>query len=100
MDWLHRTGVSVRGGDGVLEPVRAGDEAEPGTVEWWRSYGKPPSCRVAIGLLTSQIFLFGVAYSFVYTPLTATYSAEVQANHTRAKGMGVVSPPPRDNDGS
>ncbi|KAK7740886.1 hypothetical protein SLS62_010944 [Diatrype stigma] len=39
----------------------------------------------------SMIFLFGAAYSFVYTPLTATYSAEVQANHTRAKGMGVVS---------
>lgn len=38
------------------------------------------------------IFLFGCAYSFVYTPLTATYCAEVLANHTRAKGMGVVSP--------
>lgn len=38
------------------------------------------------------IFLFGCAYSFVYTPLTATYCAEALANHTRAKGMGVVSP--------
>lgn len=38
------------------------------------------------------IFLFGCIYSFVYTPLTATYCAEVLANHTRAKGMGVVSP--------
>jgi MFS family permease len=38
------------------------------------------------------IFLFGCAYSFVYTPLTATYCAEVLANHTRAKGMGIVSP--------
>lgn len=37
------------------------------------------------------IFLFGCAYSFVYTPLTATYCAEVLANHTRAKGMGIVS---------
>lgn len=35
------------------------------------------------------IFLFGAAYSFVYTPLTATYCAEVLANHTRAKGMGI-----------
>ncbi|WVQ77252.1 hypothetical protein IAR50_006935 [Cryptococcus sp. DSM 104548] len=35
------------------------------------------------------IFLFGCVYSFVYTPLTATYCAEVLANHTRAKGMGV-----------
>ncbi|WWC64363.1 uncharacterized protein I303_106973 [Kwoniella dejecticola CBS 10117] len=35
------------------------------------------------------IFLFGCAYSFIYTPLTATYCAEVLANHTRAKGMGV-----------
>ncbi|KAI1635554.1 putative hexose transport-related protein [Biscogniauxia mediterranea] len=37
----------------------------------------------------SMIFLFGLAYSFVYTPLTATYCAEVQNNHTRAKGMGL-----------
>ncbi|KAI1500045.1 putative hexose transport-related protein [Biscogniauxia marginata] len=37
----------------------------------------------------SMIFLFGIVYSFVYTPLTATYCAEVQNNHTRAKGMGV-----------
>ncbi|PHH91576.1 hypothetical protein CDD83_11112 [Cordyceps sp. RAO-2017] len=35
------------------------------------------------------IFLFGCAYSFVYTPLTATYCAEVLDNPTRAKGMGV-----------
>ncbi|KJZ76402.1 hypothetical protein HIM_04131 [Hirsutella minnesotensis 3608] len=35
------------------------------------------------------IFLFGCVYSFVYTPLTATYCAEVLANPTRAKGMGV-----------
>ncbi|KAM0452765.1 hypothetical protein ACHAO4_005184 [Trichoderma viride] len=37
----------------------------------------------------AMIFLFGCAYSFVYTPLTATYCAEVLANATRAKGMGV-----------
>ncbi|KAI0602677.1 putative hexose transport-related protein [Biscogniauxia sp. FL1348] len=37
----------------------------------------------------AMIFLFGLAYSFVYTPLTATYCAEVQNNHTRAKGMGL-----------
>jgi MFS family permease len=37
------------------------------------------------------IFLFGCVYSFIYTPLTATYCAECLANHTRAKGMGVVS---------
>ncbi|EHK21185.1 uncharacterized protein TRIVIDRAFT_78356 [Trichoderma virens Gv29-8] len=37
----------------------------------------------------AMIFLFGCAYSFVYTPLTATYCAEVLANPTRAKGMGV-----------
>ncbi|KAK9443237.1 Lactose permease [Metarhizium brunneum] len=35
------------------------------------------------------IFLFGCAYSFVYTPLTATYCAEVLATPTRAKGMGI-----------
>lgn len=38
-----------------------------------------------------QIFLFGCAYSFVYTPLTATYCAESLDNHTRATGMGIVS---------
>ncbi|KAL6909278.1 general substrate transporter [Trichoderma evansii] len=37
----------------------------------------------------AMIFLFGCAYSFVYTPLTATYCAEVLTNPTRAKGMGV-----------
>ncbi|KAG8157183.1 hypothetical protein KVR01_012891 [Diaporthe batatas] len=35
------------------------------------------------------IFLFGCAYSFVYTPLTATYCAEVLSNPMRAKGMGI-----------
>lgn len=39
----------------------------------------------------ASIFLFGCAYSFVYTPLTATYCAEVLSNPMRAKGMGVVS---------
>ncbi|KAH8896870.1 putative hexose transport-related protein [Thozetella sp. PMI_491] len=35
------------------------------------------------------IFLFGCVYSFVYTPLTATYCAEVLSNPMRAKGMGI-----------
>lgn len=35
------------------------------------------------------IFLFGCAYSFVYTPLTPTYCAESLDNHTRATGMGI-----------
>lgn len=38
---------------------------------------------------SAQIFLFGCAYSFVYTPLTATYCAEALDNHTRATGMGI-----------
>ncbi|KAL6867165.1 general substrate transporter [Trichoderma novae-zelandiae] len=37
----------------------------------------------------AMIFLFGCVYSFVYTPLTATYCAEVLATPTRAKGMGL-----------
>lgn len=37
-----------------------------------------------------QIFLFGCVYSFIYTPLTATYCAESLDNHTRATGMGIV----------
>ncbi|WVQ82429.1 hypothetical protein IAT38_004557 [Cryptococcus sp. DSM 104549] len=35
------------------------------------------------------IFLFGCAYSFVYTPLTATYCSEVLSYAVRARGMGV-----------
>jgi hypothetical protein len=42
-------------------------------------------------IVLNKIFLFGCVYSFVYTPLTATYCAEVLATPTRAKGMGVVS---------
>ncbi|KAI5369830.1 Putative major facilitator, sugar transporter, major facilitator superfamily [Septoria linicola] len=37
----------------------------------------------------SMIFLFEFVYSFVYTPLTATYCAESLDNHTRATGMGI-----------
>lgn len=49
-----------------------------------------------LGLANSyvcQIFLFGAVYSFVYTPLTATYCAEVLDTTNRAKGMGVVGTP-------
>lgn len=46
------------------------------------------------------IFLFGCAYSFVYTPLTATYCAEVLNNPMRAKGMGIVSHGPLELDPS
>ncbi|PIL37645.1 MFS general substrate transporter [Ganoderma sinense ZZ0214-1] len=35
------------------------------------------------------IFLFGIVYSFTYTPLQALYCAEVMDQKTRAKGMGV-----------
>ncbi|KIY73154.1 general substrate transporter [Cylindrobasidium torrendii FP15055 ss-10] len=35
------------------------------------------------------IFLFGIAYSFTYTPLQALYCAEVLRQDMRAKGMGV-----------
>lgn len=35
------------------------------------------------------IFLFGCVYSFTYTPLTATYCAEVLSTPMRAKGMGI-----------
>ncbi|ODN98264.1 sugar transporter [Cryptococcus wingfieldii CBS 7118] len=50
--------------------------------------GKEVSQALSNGGVTF-IFLFGCVYSFVYTPLTATYCAEVLANHTRAKGMGI-----------
>ncbi|KAF7197216.1 Lactose permease, partial [Pseudocercospora fuligena] len=48
----------------------------------------PRLCRLVFAD-TGQIFLFGCAYSFVYTPLTATYCAEALDNHTRATGMGI-----------
>lgn len=35
------------------------------------------------------IFLFGIAYSFTYTPLQALYCAEVMNQEMRAKGMAV-----------
>ncbi|THU85454.1 general substrate transporter [Dendrothele bispora CBS 962.96] len=35
------------------------------------------------------IFLFGIAYSFTYTPLQALYCAEVMKQDMRAKGMAV-----------
>ncbi|KAI0131821.1 hexose transport protein [Xylariales sp. AK1849] len=50
--------------------------------------GNKPGSAISNGGV-AMIFLFGAAYSFVYTPLTATYCAEVLNNHTRAKGMGV-----------
>ncbi|ESK86811.1 hexose transport-related protein [Moniliophthora roreri MCA 2997] len=35
------------------------------------------------------IFLFGIAYSFTYTPLQALYCAEVMSQDMRAKGMAI-----------
>lgn len=52
--------------------------------------GQPPGIAMSNGGV-AFIFLFGCAYSFVYTPLTPTYCAEVLSNPMRAKGMGVVS---------
>ncbi|QUC19124.1 uncharacterized protein UV8b_03365 [Ustilaginoidea virens] len=49
---------------------------------------KPVSAALSNGGV-AFIFLFGCAYSFVYTPLTATYCAEVLDTATRAKGMGI-----------
>lgn len=51
---------------------------------------QPPGAAMSGGGV-AFIFLFGCAYSFVYTPLTPTYCAEVLSNSMRAKGMGVVS---------
>lgn len=52
--------------------------------------GADPGLAITNGGI-AFIFLFGCAYSFVYTPLTATYCAEVLNNPMRAKGMGIVS---------
>ena len=37
----------------------------------------------------AMIYLFGLTYSFVYTPLQALYPVECLSYETRAKGMGV-----------
>ena len=42
----------------------------------------------------AMIFLFGIVYSFVYTPLQALYCAEVLDQRMRAKGMAGASPIP------
>ena len=38
------------------------------------------------------IFLFGIVYSFTYTPLQALYCAEVMSQKMRSKGMAGTSP--------
>ncbi|KAI0692185.1 general substrate transporter [Cerioporus squamosus] len=37
----------------------------------------------------TMIFLFGISYSFIYTPLQSLYCAEVMNQRMRAKGMAV-----------
>lgn len=37
------------------------------------------------------IYLFGITYSFAYTPLQALYPVECLAYETRAKGMGMYN---------
>ncbi|KAK0209675.1 general substrate transporter [Armillaria fumosa] len=54
------------------------------------AYGKADNANTA-GANASivMVFLFGIVYSFTYTPLQALYCAEVLRQDIRAKGMGV-----------
>ncbi|KAG5982680.1 hypothetical protein E4U55_001525, partial [Claviceps digitariae] len=63
-----------------------------GGVTGFSSHFEDKTVKVSASLSNGGvafIFLFGCAYSFVYTPLTATYCAEVLDTATRAKGMGI-----------
>ncbi|KAH9939329.1 general substrate transporter [Epithele typhae] len=54
------------------------------------AYGKAGNTNVDGAHATiAMIFLFGITYSFVYTPLQALYCAEVLDQEMRAKGMAV-----------
>lgn len=47
----------------------------------------PPGARAAIAF----IYVFGITYSFAFTPLQALYPVECLAYETRAKGMGMYN---------
>lgn len=54
------------------------------------AYGKADNVNTAGANATiAMVFLFGIVYSFTYTPLQALYCAEVLRQDIRAKGMGV-----------
>ncbi len=51
-------------------------------------YGTPGNTNVnGANATITFIFLFGIVYSFTYTPLQALYCAEVMNQQMRAKGM-------------
>nr|GAT54792.1 general substrate transporter [Mycena chlorophos] len=53
-------------------------------------YGKPGNTNVnGAHASIAFIFLFGIVYAFVYTPLQALYCAEVMSQEMRAKGMAI-----------
>lgn len=54
--------------------AETGSEASPGT-------------RATIAMM----YIFGITYSFSYTPLQALYPVECLAYETRAKGMGIYN---------
>lgn len=68
-------------------------------VVWWTVitvlssyYGKESNTNaIGSGATIAFIYLFGVTYSFSYTPLQALYPVECLKYETRAKGMGVFS---------
>jgi len=66
-------------------------------VVWWTVvtilssfYGKESNNNtIGSGATIAFIYLFGVTYSFSYTPLQALYPVECLKYETRAKGMGI-----------
>ncbi|KAK7447379.1 hypothetical protein VKT23_014089 [Stygiomarasmius scandens] len=54
------------------------------------NYSEPGNTNISgANASITFIFLFGIAYSFTYTPLQALYCAEVMKQDMRAKGMAV-----------
>ena len=56
-------------------------------------YGKAGNTNInGANATITFIFLFGIVYSFTYTPLQALYCAEVMSQKMRSKGMAGTSP--------
>ena len=66
-------------------------------VVWWTIvtilssyYGRESNTNtIGSGATIAFIYLFGITYSFSYTPLQALYPVECLKYETRAKGMGI-----------
>jgi len=55
----------------------------------WASYGDGPKDLTVGRLAATFFFLFGIVYSFTYTPLQSLYPAECLETTARAKGISM-----------